>query len=146
MPSSSDRRDPPSIAVRFLWSSAGFALAVAFALGAARWYQVPDTKGAVGPSIWTEPDFVYAMASSALALAVGLLSSRAALGAGATAARSLVARVLIWAAFTVLFGVLWVDHVFLFTLPIAPTHAFACLRLLGLWSRWRADLAWRRQG
>jgi hypothetical protein len=76
---------------------------------------------------------------------VGAWSGRAARGVGATAARSLAARVAIWAAFTVLFGAIWLEYLVLFTLVIAPTHAFTGLRLIGLLSRWRTDVAWRRR-
>jgi hypothetical protein len=137
--------NPPSVVARLLWSSAGFALAVALALGSAHWYEPPRIEGSAGRSIWFEPDFLCSVASSAVALGVGVWSGRAALGPGATAARSLSARVVIWAAFTLLCGAVWVAHLVLFTLLVAPAHAFACLRLVGLWSRWRADRAWRRQ-
>jgi len=86
-----------------------------------------------------------ALASSAVALATGAWSSRAATGIGATAARSLITRVAIWASLTLLFFGIWLEYVFLFALLIAPTHAFAGLRLIGLWSAWRADVAWRRR-
>jgi len=135
----------PSVASRLLWSSAGLALAVALAVGAAHCYEPPGVSGSAHGSTWFEPDSLYSFASSVVALAVGAWSGRAARGAGAAAARSATARVAIWAAFSLFFGAIWLEHTALFTLLIAPSHAFACLRLVGLWSRWRADLAWRRR-
>lgn len=119
------------------------ALAVALALGAAHSYELPRF-GSVAGSIWLEPDFLYTLASSAVALGGGVWSSRAATGVGATAARSQLARVAIWAALTLLLFGVWLEYVFLFALLIAPTHAFAGLRLIGLWSAWRTNVAWRR--
>jgi hypothetical protein len=140
---------PPSEArnagTRLLVASFGFALALLLALGAAHWYVRPENKGGASRGIWTEADFLCALASSALALEVGAWSGRAARGAGATAARSFITRAALWLAFTLFFGVLWLDSVSLFTLLIAPTHAFTSLRLLGLWSHWRADRIWRSQ-
>jgi hypothetical protein len=118
---------------------------VALALGAAHFYVLPRSRGSAGGSVWLEADFLCTSGSSAAALAVGVWSSRAATSAGATAARSLMARVAIWAGLTLLFLALWLEHVFLFALLIAPTHAFAGLRLIGLWSAWRTDVAWRRR-
>jgi len=140
----SRRSETLSVATRLLWSSVGFALAVALAFGAAHWYVLPSFRGSATGSLWFEPDFLCSLASSALAVAVGVWSGRAATGAGATAAGSLLLRSVIWVGLALLFLVLWVEHVFLFTLLIAPAHAFACLRLIGLWSRWRADRAWLR--
>ena len=124
----------------------GFALALALALAAAHYYELPRFRGSVGRSIWFEPDFLFSSASSGVALAIGVWSGRAAVGVGATAAGSLVVRGLIWAGLTLLLLALWVEYVFLFALLIAPAQAFACLRLLGLWSRWRTDRAWLRRG
>jgi hypothetical protein len=134
----------PSVGTRLFWSGAGFCVAVALAAGTAHYYETPNFMGASRGSLWLERDVLCAVASSAIALGVGLSSSRAATGAGATAGGSLVARGVIWAGFTALFLAAWVQYVFLFTLLIAPTHAFACARLLGLWSKWRAEVAWRR--
>jgi hypothetical protein len=53
-------------------------------------------------------------------------------------------RGLIWAGLTLLFLGFWIHRVFLFTLLVAPAHAFAALRLIGLWSAWRTDVIWRR--
>ncbi|HWZ92870.1 MAG TPA: hypothetical protein VNW92_28590 [Polyangiaceae bacterium] len=145
MPLPPPRSDPLSVGARLLWSSVGSALAVLLALAAAHDYVLPRSRGSAGGSIWLEADFLCTLASSTAALGVGVWSSRAATSAGATAARSLTARVAIWAGLTLLFLGLWLEHVFLFALLIAPTHAFAGLRLIGLWSAWRTDVAWRRR-
>jgi hypothetical protein len=114
------------------------------AVGAAHWYLPPNFKGSAGGSLWLEPDFLCSSGSSGIALAVGIWSRRSATGVGGVAARSPGARVLIWVALTLLFLAVWVDHVFLFTLLIAPSHAFACLRLIALGRRWRSEVSWRR--
>src|SRR4051812_32097138 len=100
----------PSVASRLLWSSAGFGLALAFALAAAHDYEPPVFSGSAQRSIWFEPDFSFSLASGAVALAVGAWSSRAARGAGAAAARSVTARVAIWAAFSLFFGAIWLGR------------------------------------
>jgi hypothetical protein len=146
MPPPSRRSETLSVAARLLWSSVGFALAVALAFGAAHWYVLPSFRGSATGSLWVEPDFLCSLASSAMAIAVGAWSGRAATGAGATAAGSLFARSVIWVCLTLLFLALWLEYVFLFALLIAPAHAFACLRLVGLWSRWRTDRTWLRRG
>lgn len=133
-----------AVGVRLFWSCVGFCAAVALALCAAHFYQRPRALGAPPRGNWLEPDFWCSVASSGLALTVGLLASRAARGVGAVVAGSLALRALIWLGFTLLFVALWVDAVFLFTLLIAPTHALACLRLIGLWSRWRSERVWQK--
>jgi hypothetical protein len=137
-------RREASIGTRLFWSSAGFGAAVVLALAAAHYYERPLVIGSSTRSIGAEPDFWCSLASSGMALTVGSLASRAALGAGAAASGSLALRALIWLGLTLLFVALWVDHVFLFTLLIAPTHALACLRLIGLWSRWWSERAWQK--
>jgi hypothetical protein len=136
--------DQLRVGPRLLSASAGFAVALLLALCAAHYYRPPSASGGSGKSIWLETDFLFGLASSAVALVVGLISGRAATGAGALAARSLVARVMIWAGLTVVLFFVWADHTALSTLLIAPTHGFAGLRLLALGRRWRADVAWRR--
>jgi hypothetical protein len=146
MPLPSPWSDQLSVAARLLGSSAGFLLAVILALCAAHWYVLPNFRGSSGGNIWLESDVSCSLGSSALALTVGLWSRRESTGAGAAAAGSLAVRVAIWLGFALFFFAVWVEYLFLFTLLIAPTHAFACLRLVGLWSRWRADVLWRRRG
>ena|SRR5450432_766733 len=133
----------PSVGTRLLWSSVGFGLATALALCAAHWYEPPRLTGSVGHRIWLEPDFVCTVASSGVGLGIGVWSGRAARGVGATAAGSLILRVVIWVGLTLLLFAVWVHHVFLFTLLIAPMHGLAGLRLVGLWQRWRTEVRWR---
>jgi hypothetical protein len=135
----------PNVGRRLLASAASFGLAVLLAVGAAHWYLPPNFKGSSGGSLWLEPDFLCSAGSSGIAIAVGIWSRRAATGGGGIGARSLAARVLIWVGLTLLFLAVWVDYVFLFTLLIAPSHAFACLRLVALWRRWRTEVTWRRK-
>ncbi|HEY4103394.1 MAG TPA: hypothetical protein VGM44_05865 [Polyangiaceae bacterium] len=127
-----------------LGSSIAFALAVACALCAAHFYEPPRMHGA--PSTWFELDSICALGSGSIALGIGGFARHAASGAGAFAARSPAARLVLWAALTVLFGALWIESLFLLTLLIAPTHALACLRLIGLWTRWRTERRFRNQG
>ncbi len=145
MPPPSRRSETLSVAARLLCSSIGFAVAVALTLGATHYYELPHFRGSVGHSLWFESDFLFSLASSVVGVVVGAWSGRASTGVGATAAGSPVLRVLIWAGLTLFFLAVWVEYVFLFALLIAPAHAFACLRLIGLWSRWRADRLWRRR-
>ena len=136
-------RREPSVGPRLFWSSVGFGLATALALCAEHWYEPPRLAGSLGHRIWLEPDFVCSLASSGLALGIGVWSGRAAIGVGATAAGSPILRGVIWVALTLLLFAGWVHRVFLFTLLIAPTHGFAGLRLVGLWKRWRTEVRWR---
>ncbi len=116
--------------------------AVACAVWAARLYQPPSLLGFSGSNVWREGDFLASLGSSLLALGVGIVAGRAAERARAFA--SLVGRVLVWFALTVLLVGIWGQFVYLFTLLIAPTHSFAALRLWLLWRSYRSDLAWRR--
>jgi hypothetical protein len=118
-------------------SAAAFACAVGLALAAAHYYEVPTLNGVPTHSAWFESDTLYSLASSLVALAIGIATRRSATSPGALAAGSPTLRVLIWAGFTVCFLAVWAHSLFLFTLLIAPAHAFAALRLLGLWTRWR---------
>jgi hypothetical protein len=145
MPPPLRRSETPSVAARLLWSSIGLAVAVAFTLAAAHYYELPRFKGSTGRSLWFEPDFLFSLASSVVSVVVGACSGRASTGGGATAAGSPVLRILIWGGLTLLFLALWVEYVFLFALLIAPAHAFACLRLIGLSTRWRTERLWRRR-
>jgi hypothetical protein len=118
-------------------------LAVLLALSAARCYVPPTVRGMPTGSVWLEPDFLLSLASAALGLALGVVARRRASAAPAFAAGSAALRAALWLVFTVAFGLLWVDQLYLLTLLIAPTHALACLRVVGLWSRWRAERSWR---
>ncbi|HEX3773493.1 MAG TPA: hypothetical protein VHV51_03460 [Polyangiaceae bacterium] len=132
-------RGNPGAGRSLSWSSIAFALAIAGALAAAHFYEPPRMRGA--PSTWFELDSICAVGSASIALGIGFFARHAASGAGALAARSKSTRLAIWAALTVLLAAIWVERLFLLTLLIAPTHALAGLRLLGLWTRWRTERA-----
>jgi len=119
----------------------GAGLALAFAFAAAHYYSPPAFKGARVRSPWLEADFCLAMLSSLLALAVG---SRAALGDARDRVLGVVlVRALIWLALTIVLGAAWAGNVGLLTLLIAPSHAFAGVRLAVLARAWRAERLWR---
>ena len=125
---------------RLAWSLAAFGLSLALAVGAAHWYETPHQSGVTEHSVWLERDVACALASSALALALGLATKRWATQPGAIAGGSVPLRALIWALLCVLFLALWSNYLFLLTLLVAPSHAFAALRLLGLLSAWKSEL------
>jgi hypothetical protein len=134
-----------SLGTRFAVSAAVFGLAVLLAACAAHFYETPSLAGHASHSIWSEADFVCALTSFTIASGVGLWSVRESQAVGALAAGSLSARVGIWTVlFVLLFG-FWIQRVHLFTLLIAPSHAFAGLRLSALWTRWRSELRWQRR-
>ena len=131
------------IGKQLAWSVLGFIAALALALCAAHWYQAPRLSSSERP-FWAERDFLCALASSALALAVAVSSTRLALNAGAFGAGSLFLRALVWSGLALLFIALWSASLSLLTLLVAPTHAFAALRLVALWTKWRSDVSLRR--
>jgi hypothetical protein len=132
------------LGARLCWSTAGFAVAVAFAVCAAHWYATPTLSGAPARAIWTERDVLCSLASSVAALASGAFVGSSATRAGATAAGSLLLRVVIWVGLSVLFLAVWAHYLFLLTLLIAPAHAFATLRLFSLWTSWRSEVRLNR--
>jgi len=80
--------------------------------------------------------------SALLAFGVGLHA-----GAGVARPRALssaLAQALSWLSLTTLFAVAWGTSIALLTLLIAPSHAFACLRLLSLARAWRSEKLWSR--
>jgi len=111
---------------------------------AARWYTTPSFSGAPEHAIWSERDVLSSLASSAVALVSGALAGSS-LRPGATAAGSPLLRVAIWLGLSVLFLAVWAHYLFLLTLLIAPTHAFAALRVLALWTSWRSDVQLNRR-
>ncbi|MEO8904102.1 MAG: hypothetical protein ABI488_17315 [Polyangiaceae bacterium] len=127
------------IGKQLAWSALGLLAALGLALCAVHWYQ-PPRLGSSGRPFWLERDFLCAFASSALALAVAVSSTRAALSAGALGAGSVFLRALVWSGLTLLFIALWSGALSMLTLLVAPTHAFAGLRVLALWTKWRSDV------
>ncbi len=131
---------------RLAWSSLAFTAALALGLGAAHWYEVPKLAGAPERSLWAEPDFLFSLASGAVALSVAAWARPSALGVGGIATRSPLLRALVWAAFTLFFLGLWGAQLGLLTLLVAPAHGLASARLLGLWRRWRTEALFARTG
>jgi hypothetical protein len=112
------------------------------AFASARYYSPPSLNGTERGKPWLEPDFCLALLSSLTALAVGLLAGRAVVQSRVLAA--VVVRALLWLVLTVLLAAAWGSSVSLLTLLIAPSHAFAGVRLSALALAWRAELLWRK--
>lgn len=125
---------------RLAWSVAAFGAALALAAYAAHCYETPHLSGAPEEPIWIERDVLCALASSALALALGASAKRFATWPGAVAGGSALLRGALWVAFSLLFLGVWAHYLFLLTLLVAPSHAFAAVRLLALFGSWRSEL------
>jgi hypothetical protein len=132
------------LGARLCWSAAAFGVAIVLAACAAHWYATPTLSGAPERALWTERDVLCSLASSIAALASGALAGSSATRAGAAAAGSLLLRAVIWVGLGVLFLAVWAHYLFLLTWLVAPTHAFATLRLFTLWTSWRSDLRLNR--
>jgi hypothetical protein len=117
-------------------------VALALALASAHFYSPPNLNSASRVSPWLEPDFGLAAASSLVALGIGWHAGRAVVRARALSA--VLVRTLIWFVLTILLAVAWASSVSLATLLIAPSHAFAGLRLAALARAWRAQRLWRK--
>jgi hypothetical protein len=50
-----------------------------------------------------------------------------------------------WLGLSLLFLAAWAHYLFLLTLLIAPTHAFAALRVFALWTSWQSELRLNRR-
>ncbi len=121
-------------------SAAGLALILAFA--AAHYYLPPNLNGTSVSNSWLELDFCFASASSLIALGVGLQAGRG--FAQARVLRVVLLRTLTWFVFTIVLVAAWGNSVSLLTLLIAPSHAFACLRLVALGRAWRSEQLFRK--
>jgi hypothetical protein len=121
--------------------SAAFSLASLLAASAAVFYKPPNAFGFSDTSLWLERDFLCSFASSALALLVAWIAGRAIVRPRIFG--RLLLHTVIWFGLTAVLFLVWSHYVFLFTLLIAPSHAFAGLRLALLWQAWRAEVAWR---
>jgi hypothetical protein len=132
------------LGVRLARSAAAFGVALALAACAAHWYSTPTLSGVPERPIWTERDVLCSLASSLAALGSGALAGSSATRAGATAAGSMLLRVVIWVGLSVLFLAMWAHYLFLLTLLIAPAHAFATLRSFTLWTSWRSEVRLNR--
>jgi len=95
---------------------------------------VPETP------IWIERDVLFALGSALVALAVAASGKRWALRPGAIAAGSVLLRGALWALLCLLFVGIWGHYLFLLTFLVAPSQAFAALRLLAVFSSWRSEL------
>ena len=127
---------------RLLVSVTGSLIAVGFALAAWRIYQPPNLAGFTNGAPWLEPDFLCSVASASSALAVGLWARDT--RSAAVRPFGALLRALSWFALTGVLFAVWAHAVFLLTLVIAPSHAFAGLRVATLWRNWQADRVWRR--
>ena len=132
------------LGARLARAVAAFGVALVLAACAARWYTTPTFSGAPEHAIWIERDVLCSLASGAVALASGAFAGSS-FGPGATAAGSPLLRVAIWLGLGLLFLAVWAHYLFLLTLLIAPTHAFAALRVLALWTSWRSDVQLNRR-
>ena len=115
-------------------------LALGLAFAAVHYYTAPNLNGAARGSPWLEPDFCLALSSSLLALGVGGYA-----GIGLVRSRLLSAvfvRALSWLLLTMLLVAAWGSSVALLALLLAPSHAFAGLRLVALGRAWRAEQLW----
>jgi hypothetical protein len=134
-------RTEPGLGRSLLLCSAAFCVALLLAVGAVVFYEPPNVIGVSGTSLWLERDFLCSLASGALALLVGWVAGRPTVRPRIFS--RLLVHSLVWFGLTVGLFLLWGQYVFLFTLLIAPSHAFAGLRLVLLGQAWRAELAWR---
>ena len=128
------------LSTRFAWSVVAFGVSLGLAACAAHWYETPHLSGAPEQPIWIERDVLCAIASSAVALALSLTLKRWATWPGAIAGSSALLRGVLWALFSMLFLGVWAHYLFLLTLLVAPSQAFAAVRLLALGSSWRSEL------
>jgi hypothetical protein len=127
---------------RLLGSLLGAGLALALAFASAHYYSAPTLNAAAPSNSWFEPDFCFAAASGLVALGVALHIGRA--FEPARKLDTLLLRGLVRSALTLLLLALWANFVSLLTLLIAPSHAFAALRLVALARAWRAEQLWRK--
>ncbi|MES1179454.1 MAG: hypothetical protein ABUL62_34375 [Myxococcales bacterium] len=118
-----------------------FSGALLLAVAAAVVYEPPNALGNSATSPWLEADFLCSLASGALALLVAWVAGRRVVRPRVFGRLALHSA--IWFGLTVGLFVTWGQFVSLLTLLIAPSHAFAALRLALLWQAWRADVAWR---
>ena len=128
------------LGARLAWSGAAFGVSLVLAAAAAHWYETPQLSGAPAQPIWIERDVSCAIASSVVAIALGVSSKRWATRPGAIAGGSALLRGALWVGLSLLLLGAWAHYLFLLTLLVAPSQAFAAVRLLGLLSSWRSEL------
>ena len=130
--------------IRLLVSLIGAVCALLLAFAAAHYYAAPNLDGTARRNAWFELDFCLALASNLLAVGVGVHAGRARGVLRASRLSGALSRALSWFLLTLLLGAAWASAVALLTLLIAPSHAFAGLRLAALARAWRS--AWQWQG
>jgi RsiW-degrading membrane proteinase PrsW (M82 family) len=111
------------------------------ALAAAHFYAAPSFDGAARSNAWFELDFCLALASHLVAVGVGVYAG----GMRGVRARAALSRALSWLLLTLVLGLAWASFVALLTLLIAPSHAFASLRVAALVRVWNAERKWQRR-
>jgi hypothetical protein len=136
--------DERSLRVRLLASLIGATCALLLAFAAAHYYSAPNLNGTARNNAWLELDFCLALASNLLAIGVGVHAGRAPGVVRTRALTTAVSRALSWFLLTLLLGAAWANSVSLLTLLIAPSHAFAGLRLVALARAWRTEQLWQR--
>jgi hypothetical protein len=134
--------DERSLRIRLLGSLIAAGLALGLAIAAAHYYSAPNLNGAARGSPWLEPDFCLALLSSVLALAIGIHAGRG--RARTRVLGAVLVRALSWLALTIVLAAAWGSAIALSALLIAPSHAFAGLRLLTLGQAWRSAQLWSR--
>jgi hypothetical protein len=134
-------RTEPGLGRSLLLCGVGFSASLLLAVAAAVVYEPPNALGSSSASLWLEPDFLCSLGSGALALLVAWAAGRSIVRPRVFG--RLLLHALVWFGLTVGLFLLWGHYVFLFTLLIAPSHAFAALRLVLLWQAWRAEIVWR---
>ncbi|HEX2670236.1 MAG TPA: hypothetical protein VHM25_05160 [Polyangiaceae bacterium] len=135
--------DERSLRIRLLVSLTGAVSALLLAFAAAHYYTAPNLDGTARSNAWFELDFCLALASNLLAVGVGIHAG-AVRGVRTRALSSGLSRALSWFLLTLLLGAAWASAVALLTLLIAPSHAFAGLRLAALSRAWHSARQWER--
>lgn len=138
------RTDERSLRVRLLRSLIGAACALLLAFASAHFYRAPSLDGAARSNAWLERDFCLALGSHLLAVGVGIYAGSAR-GVRARVLSAVLSRALSVLLLTLLLGAAWASAVGLLTLLIAPSHAFAGLRLAALARAWRSERNWAKQ-
>ena len=137
------KASPSALGRRFVYSCGGFALAVLLAVVAAHYYEPPNLFGSSHGSVWLEPDTACSFGSAGLSLLVAWFAGRSGALARPRAFGRLLVQAILWFGLSLFLFAFWSQFVPLLTLLIAPTHAFAALRLGLLWQAWRAEVVWR---
>lgn len=139
MPRQTDER---RLRVQLLSSLAGAVAALALALAAAHFYAAPEFNGSAPGIAWFERDFSLALASNLLAVGAGVQAGRGIVRSRLL--RATLSRASLLLLLTLVLGAAWASSVALLTLLIAPSHAFAVLRLAALARAWFVERRWQK--